>query len=149
MPPVIDIFAGPGGLGEGFTQAGFKVLLSEEMNPIACHTLLLRKFFNSFSKDKVPCSYYQFLRGELTLQTLAESYPKEWNAAKAEVVQVELGTEQGNGEFYQRLDKCLEGVKDFILIGGPPCQAYSLKCSSLNKLLELNSFQTRNEIRHL
>lgn len=126
MIPVIDIFAGPGGLGEGFTQAGFKVLLSAEMDPVACQTLLLRKFFNSFPRDRVPHSYYQFLRGELTLQTLSESCPEEWNAAKSEVVRAELGTEQGNSEFYRRLDRCLEGIKDFILIGGPPCQAYSL-----------------------
>ena len=57
MAPVIDIFAGPGGLGEGFTQAGFKVLLSAEMDPVACQTLRLRKFFNSFPRDRVPHSY--------------------------------------------------------------------------------------------
>ena len=126
MIPVIDIFAGPGGLGEGFSQAGFKVLLSAEMDPVACETLQLRKFFNSFPQGKVPESYYQFLRNELTLKTLSELHPEEWNASEAEVVQAELGTEQGNIEFYQRLEKCLCGVKDFILIGGPPCQAYSL-----------------------
>ncbi|MDW8260882.1 MAG: hypothetical protein RMJ35_00005, partial [Phycisphaerales bacterium] len=52
--PVIDVFAGPGGLGEGFATATdergrhpFDVRLSIEKDPVACRTLLLRSFFRT------------------------------------------------------------------------------------------------------
>ena len=51
--PVIDLFAGPGGLGEGFSCAGFDITLSIEMDPIACKTLRLRKFFNLYKNISV------------------------------------------------------------------------------------------------
>ena len=47
--PIIDLFAGPGGLGEGFSALGrpagiprFSLRLSIEKNPIAHQTLELR-----------------------------------------------------------------------------------------------------------
>ena len=124
MLPVVDIFAGPGGLGEGFAQAGFKVLISAEMDQVACSTLTLRKFFHCFPKGKVPDLYYRFLRGEIAVETLKEEYPSEWMAASNSVANVELGTEKGNQILYRKLDEALAGNNGFILIGGPPCQAY-------------------------
>ena len=81
MLPVVDIFAGPGGLGEGFTQAGYEILLSAEMDPTACETLKLRKFFHQFRGRKVPEAYYKFIRGELELEQLKEKFPSEWDSA--------------------------------------------------------------------
>ena len=126
MLPVVDIFAGPGGLGEGFTQAGYEILLSAEMDPTACETLKLRKFFHQFRERKVPEAYYKFIRGELKLEQLKEKFPGEWDSACNAVANIELGTTAGNAEFNRKLDQKLEGRDDFILIGGPPCQAYSL-----------------------
>jgi len=69
--PVIDIFAGPGGLGEGFSafksSAGtcpFKVKLSVEMDEFAHRTLLLRSFFRQFDPGSMPPAYYEYLRGD-------------------------------------------------------------------------------------
>ena len=126
MLPVIDIFAGPGGLGEGFAQAGFDVRLSVEMDPTACKTLTLRKFFNQFTPDQIPTEYYSFVRGEINQSELEQLYPIEWEKAVSAVANIELGTERGNSELYERLDKLVSPSEDFILIGGPPCQAYSL-----------------------
>ena len=44
--PVVDIFAGPGGLAEGFAQAGHEILISAEIENVACETLRLRKFYH-------------------------------------------------------------------------------------------------------
>lgn len=126
MLPVVDIFAGPGGLGEGFARAGFEILLSAEMDPVACKTLKLRKFFHQFTDRDVPEAYYEAIRGEIGIEVLSEKYPQEWSNAANAVANVELGTEDGNSVFNRMLDKKLKHKEDFILIGGPPCQAYSL-----------------------
>ena len=118
MLPVVDIFAGPGGLGEGFTQAGFEILLSAEMDPVACQTLTLRKFFHQFEKLNAPEAYYKFIRGEVGIEVLKENYQKEWSKAVNAVANVELGTKEGNSAFNKRLDQKLNNRDDFILIGG-------------------------------
>ena len=70
--PVIDIFAGPGGLGEGFSslfhggERIFKTVLSIEMEKYAHETLTFRSFYRQFHPDEVPEEYYQVLRGELS-----------------------------------------------------------------------------------
>ena len=59
--PVVDLFAGPGGLGEGFSSIlsedgnpRFDVRVSIEKDPIAHRTLSLRALFKSFPHGKVP-----------------------------------------------------------------------------------------------
>ena len=93
--PVVDLFSGPGGLGEGFSafehegKARFKVGLSIEKDEGACRTLMLRAFYREF--DQIPDDYYECLRGELGDQRLFEKYPAEYAVAQAAVRNEALG----------------------------------------------------------
>lgn len=147
--PVIDIFAGPGGLGEGFSQAGFDVALSCEMDPIACQTLTLRKFFHLFNEKNMPEEYYQFISKKITLAELQQKFPKQWEIAKQKVLNIELGAIDTAGIVNARIAKALIGADDFILVGGPPCQAYSIAGRSRrlgvgSKLIDESSLNNKN-----
>ena len=98
MPiPVIDIFAGPGGLGEGFSgcrrgrERGFKIRLSIEMDSFAHRTLLLRSFYRQFHPADVPASYYNYLRGTVSRDDLETKFPQQFRAASEEAWQATLG----------------------------------------------------------
>lgn len=126
--PVIDLFAGPGGLGEGFSryptkgEKRFKIKLSIEKDPSAHKTLTLRAFFRQFGEGKAPDEYYQYLRGEILKDELYESFPAQAKAAEEEAQLLTLGKEDPN----PLIQKKLHGADHWVLIGGPPCQAYSL-----------------------
>ena len=130
---VIDLFAGPGGLGEGFASVGpnhaptFKIAVSVEKEASAHKTLTLRAFTREFQNRVLPEEYYQYVRGEITKECLVEKYPAEWRAAHTETLgrPTELGKD--NGIIHEAIDKALgENKNPWVLIGGPPCQAYSL-----------------------
>lgn len=132
--PVIDLFAGPGGLSEGFssveTDEGnprFDVRISIEKDEQAYQTLLLRALFRAFPKGGAPECYYQYIRGEITREKLFANpdIQKELELARSEARLAELGT-TASGTTDGWIAKALENVEDWALIGGPPCQAYSL-----------------------
>ena len=132
--PVIDLFAGPGGLSEGFSSVvtddgnpRFDVRISIEKDEQAYQTLLLRALFRAFPKGKVPDCYYQYIRGDITREKFF-AHPDiqvELALAKSEARLAELGT-TASSTTDGWIEKALEGVQDWALIGGPPCQAYSL-----------------------
>jgi DNA (cytosine-5)-methyltransferase 1 len=132
--PCIDLFAGPGGLGEGFSSAMdargkniFKISLSIEKDPHAYQTLLLRSFFRQFKHDKVPSEYYEYLSGRLTRLELFSRYVSEANAAGRQAWLAELGGDETPDRLIdERIREALRESRDWVLIGGPPCQAYSL-----------------------
>jgi len=128
--PVIDLFAGPGGLGEGFaalfagrTDKGFSVPLSIEMDPVAHQTLLLRKFFRSFKEPAA--DYFDYVAGRLTREELFARHPEEHQSAHEQAWRVELGRKD-QATVTRRIKEALRGAPAWALIGGPPCQAYSL-----------------------
>jgi len=138
--PVIDIFAGPGGLGEGFTafraSAGtmpFKIKLSIEMDEYAHRTLLLRSFFRQFDPGSVPSAYYEYLRGDgkwqgATCEALLNAFPTEGERARKEAWREELRPSIAD-EVDRRIMAALGPRRNrpaWVLVGGPPCQAYSL-----------------------
>lgn len=141
--PVVDLFAGPGGLGEGFSsllngsnQHAFRVILSIEKQQDAHKTLVLRSFFRKFTQKNVPEEYYKYLRGEITREHLFQLYPIQYEQARNEVLCMELGKDQHTNDIIdskicQLLQNCHNNI--WVLIGGPPCQAYSVVGRSRNK----------------
>src|SRR5215470_5096763 len=129
--PVIDIFAGPGGLGDGFSafevngRRPFRICLSVESNPFAHETLRLRSFFRHFRRDEVPGEYYSFVRGEIGHQDLFEAHSSEAEAARRKTWLAELGRVKDR-VVDDRIRQALTGSDNWILMGGPPCQAYSI-----------------------
>ncbi len=130
--PVIDLFAGPGGLGEGFSAfrppsggQAFKIHLSIEKDPTAHETLRLRSFYRQFAPDAVPGEYYDVLRGRTAIEALLKAHPPEARAARREAWRATLGSTPRN-VINARIKQALNGSQRWVLIGGPPCQAYSV-----------------------
>ena len=131
--PIIDLFAGPGGLGEGFSAfelctglRPFSVRLSIEKEEIPHRTLELRAFFRQFPPREAPEDYYRYLRGESTREALFEAHPKEAAKAKREAWCATLG-KAPHDEVMRRIRETMRPhCERWVLIGGPPCQAYSL-----------------------
>lgn len=132
--PVIDLFAGPGGLGEGFSsivdyngERHFALRVSIEKDPVAHRTLSLRALFRAFRKGAVPDCYYDYVRGNISREDLFShpSVPEEARFASSEAKNAELG-KTPHEDIDGWIGKALEGANQWVLIGGPPCQAYSL-----------------------
>jgi len=153
MIPIIDVFAGPGGLGEGFSsytdhngKQAFEVALSVEKDIHAHSTLELRSFFRKFPRGKAPDEYYDYIRKKSLTSSpsahkklriaLFEKYSEEAYHASQEAWHAELGN---NKKLNLKLDKRIKeiigspDVKCWGMIGGPPCQAYSVIGRSRNK----------------
>lgn len=134
MPyPVVDLFAGPGGLGEGFSafrrnrRNVFKIAISIEKDPYAHRTLELRAFFRQFPDGEVPQEYYEYISGDITRTQLFERFPLESSRATQEAWHAELGGKLFSDEDIDaRISKSLKESRHWLLVGGPPCQAYSL-----------------------
>ena len=136
--PVIDVFAGPGGLNEGFSslrgvdgQPRFRTAASFEMDSWACETLRLRATFRAMRElhGGTPGAYVDLLQGRRSLSDYFGDPDVEVHAKEAaeEVRQVELGEKTrhvSDAIIRERLEAA--GGDDWVLIGGPPCQAYSL-----------------------
>lgn len=131
MVPVIDLFAGPGGLGEGFSafksangSRQFTIALSIEMEHWAHQTLELRSFFHQFPRKEVPGDYYAHLRGEITRDELFELFPEAADVARHQAWKAELGVVEPELVDH-RIRQALKSANEWVLCGGPPCQAFS------------------------
>jgi len=124
---VIDLFAGPGGLGEGFASVGpneapaFKIAVSVEKEASAHKTLTLRAFTREFKNRVLPEEYYQYVRGEITKDCLIDKFPAEWNAANLETLGRPVALGEDNRLIHSRIRDALgTHPAPWVLIGGPP-----------------------------
>ena len=134
---IIDLFAGPGGLGEGFAALNdgktFSIAVSAEMEASAHATLTLRSFFRHVQRENPAAlsAYYDFCNSA-TAPHPRDLFPVDWAVATNEARQLTLGQPDHN----EQLDEITRGKKlredQTVLIGGPPCQAYSLVGRSRN-----------------
>lgn len=152
---VIDLFAGPGGLGEGFSAFSskghypFQIKLSVECEKSAHKTLTLRSFVRKFRGRQIPQAYYDYLQDpEGSFNSLKEQFPDEWEEASYETMYgpKELGTDDDE-EIFARLKLLKKNNSDpFIVIGGPPCQAYSVMGRIKNR--SLVHYKAEKDYRH-
>lgn len=148
--PIIDLFAGPGGLGEGFSSISdengtpvFSLKISIEKDAVAHETLSLRAMFRRFPRGKAPDCYYDHIRGSITRKELF-SHPDAHEAAAealAEAKNAELGKTPPE-EIDRWISNALRGEQDWVLIGGPPCQAYSMAGRSRRTREDIEKFES-------
>ena len=149
--PVVDIFAGPGGLSEGFASFSergtrkFDVKLSIEADYSASETLRLRAFTRAFEDGALPADYGRFARGAMTLEKLYDSHKPEAEKAASEVWTATLG-QASQDEVRSKVKAVIPDHDHWVLIGGPPCQAYSLAGRSRMRPVQGDEFD--NDHRH-
>lgn len=131
---IVDLFAGPGGLGEGFTSlkvhdhSPFQIGISVEKEVSAHRTLTLRAFLRHFKErhDRLPKQFIDFHAGLIDEPDWSVIDEKAWRAATAEALKLELGTVAAEMAIDAAIPFLRQDFDETILIGGPPCQAYSL-----------------------
>ena len=140
----MDIFAGAGGLGDGFEAYGrgqeesgpFTVSLSAEMDPHAVDTLRTRAFYRSFSAPDVPRSYYDYAAGRRAVPW-TEDTEQVWRQASNRACQLKLGDKADDRTLDERIRQIAAGAErrnlPWVLVGGPPCQAFSLVGRARNR----------------
>ena len=131
---LIDLFAGPGGLGEGFSSFQvnggypFKIVTSVEKDKFAHSTLRLRAFWRLLKRHGKSVNHlYSYYKGLVDSPWTTDTADL-WYEAETEALQLELGEDeaQDNALLYDRIARLISNDEHWVLIGGPPCQAYSV-----------------------
>lgn len=142
----IDLFAGAGGLSEGFIQSGYRPIAHVEMNEYAAKTIETRIAYYYLKENDNLDSYYQYERNEISREQLLELIPDE---ELKTVINKEMSESTIKGIFQTInsiiAEKEIEQVD--VIIGGPPCQAYSLvgRAQSSHMLVPMEE-DPRNEL---
>lgn len=119
----IDLFAGAGGLSEGFISAGFKPIAHVEMNKDACDTIRTRTAYHWLKENDRAKIYHDYLLSETkNKEELWGNVPKHLIDS---VINKEI-SEKTLPEIFTKIDNELNEKKVDLIIGGPPCQAYSI-----------------------
>ncbi len=121
-PTVLDLFAGAGGLSEGFIRAGCEMVGHIEMDKNACSTLVTRMIYHALMKKKKFEEYENYVLGKITRDDLIKKYGLQ--KEKDSVVCAKIGKDNYRSLINQIRER-LNGRKLDIIVGGPPCQAYS------------------------
>jgi len=175
---IIDLFAGPGGLGEGFSScvddSPFQIAMSVEFEKHAHKTLTLRALYRKLNEQELKNFYYPYIKStneiekDLNFQLLVKNCREKWEAAKHETLgrphalgnpkkwrKIKTGevltakdTEPTTDEkeIMQRIDEIkAEHDGPLIVIGGPPCQAYSV--NGRNRIRSEKNYSPENDER--
>ena len=121
-PIFLDLFAGAGGLSEGFIRAGFRPIAHVESDQAACYTLRTRMAYHWLKANGKTETYIDYLNGKLSREKFYSEIP-------GKVLDSILDKEIGSTtlpDIFSRIDMLLGKRRLDLIIGGPPCQAYSL-----------------------
>lgn len=121
----IDLFAGAGGLSEGFLQVGFKPIAHVEMNEFASKTLETRSAYYYLKGTDNLGLYKKYLSGKISRNEFMKQIP----ASITKTIINETMSDETLPAIFKTVDGIMKirGVKTVdVIVGGPPCQAYSL-----------------------
>lgn len=125
----LDLFAGAGGLSEGFIQAGFAPVAHVESDRAACYTLRTRMAYHWLLDHKQAELYVKYLNAETDRRELYGCVPEQ---VVRSVINAKICAETLPNIFKQ-IDGLIGNQTLDLIIGGPPCQAYSLAGRSRDK----------------
>jgi DNA (cytosine-5)-methyltransferase 1 len=116
----IDLFAGAGGLSEGFINAGYNPIAHVEMDKAACFTLKTRQAFHYLRENNQEHIYWSYVKGDMSRDDFYAAVPDK---ILQSVINASIG--KNNKNIFRQIDD-LKGKRTVdLIIGGPPCQAYS------------------------
>lgn len=121
----LDLFAGAGGLSEGFASAGYQPIAHVEMDRDACSTLKTRESFYYLKSNGMNYKYIDYLKGNITKESFYGLIPD----GVLNSVICETMSDETMPSIFERIDFAMESRNaDHIdlILGGPPCQAYSM-----------------------
>lgn len=118
----IDLFAGAGGMSEGFIRAGFEPIAHVEMDAAACFTLRTRAVYHELLRQGKKDIYVEYLKGAINREELYNSVLPE---ILKSVINLPIGGEH-NPKIHKAIEAQINNREVDLIIGGPPCQAYSL-----------------------
>lgn len=121
-PKVLDLFAGAGGLSEGFVRAGSEIVSHIEMDPKSCSTLITRMIYHALRKKGKLEDYKKYLQGKVTRDQLIAKYGLQ--KERDSVICAKIGKDNYK-DLIEQVKTRLNGKPLDIIVGGPPCQAYS------------------------
>ncbi|USH01910.1 DNA cytosine methyltransferase [Grimontia kaedaensis] len=152
---VIDLFAGPGGLGEGISSCKddngnfpFQIGVSVEKEASAHKTLTTRAFYRKLKDNPDSLAdYHRYLEGKISRSDLFDAYPQAAEEAQFETLQAPRALGDDNERIHARIKELCEKHKGpRVVIGGPPCQAYSLAGRSRNA--GIKDYKAENDTRN-
>ena len=124
----IDLFAGCGGLSEGFKQAGFEITAQIDMDKWSCETLKTRHLYYELKKIGKEYFYPKLLKEEYSREDILNKFPEIRESISHRVIRAEFGKDS-----FKKIIKNIKATKKFhkapkihVVTGGPPCQPYSL-----------------------
>jgi len=125
----LDLFAGAGGLSEGFIQAGYSPVAHVEMDVGACFTLKTRSAYHWLKSNDLEHIYNSYLSNNISREELYSHIPPN---ILDSVINDEIN-EESLPRIFKSIDVKLQHKKVDLIVGGPPCQAYSIVGRSRDK----------------
>jgi DNA (cytosine-5)-methyltransferase 1 len=112
-------------LSEGFLKNGFSAIAHLEMNENACFTIKTRLCYYYLKKHNRIRDYNSYLRGEISRDVFYDMVPR----SLLDTVINETLSEERMYLIFDKIDRLMkqQGTRHVdLLVGGPPCQAYSI-----------------------
>ncbi len=128
----IDLFAGAGGLSEGFVRSKCIPLSHIELNEDACNTLKTRLAYHYLKENNRLEIYLDYVRGSIDRENLYTQIPAEIIES---VLNVAISKDNLRDIFIKIKQSLIESGRNNIdiIVGGPPCQAYSVAGRAADK----------------